>query len=77
MVHKPRILMNIIRSLAFSRGNVREVVGFSSDGSCDFQEEVRNDEGIICIAVGSTAEEAAQRAEAIAEAINRDIRDSD
>ena len=64
--------------LVFARGNVREVVGYSSDGSADWQEQILDSTGrLIATVHGITEREAAENAEYIVQAINRSKRDSE
>lgn len=66
------------KQLVFVRGKVREIVGFSSDGSADWQEQILDAGGyVIAIACGMTDREAAENAEYIVRAINRDKRDAE
>lgn len=53
------------------RGNVREIVGATSDGQGDWQETILDDNGkLIATVHGATEEEAAENAEFIVLAIN-------
>jgi len=63
--------------LVFVRGNVKEVVGYSSDGTADWQEQILDHRGFLIATVhGATQREAAENAEYIVRAINRDTRDA-
>ena len=65
------------KQLVFVRGNVREVVGYSSDGSADWQEQILDHTGhLIATVHGMTEREAAENAEYIVRAINRDKQDA-
>jgi hypothetical protein len=55
----------------YSLGEPLQMVGFSSDGSADFQARISNSSGeCICIVVGSTLEQAAQRSKGILTILN-------
>lgn len=59
----------------FNRGNVREVVGYSSDGLSDWQEQILDHKGhLIATVHGATEREVGENAEYIVRAINRNKR---